>query len=98
MSSWFTWAFFFSLFFLFQVYFGCLDILKLSRSPIELRHPDMTIAVDWDAKPHLKQTNKIIYRLCVNLNIQTGKIYLSAMSDDGSEKNDIMEYLIRLNI
>ena len=36
--------------YLFQAYFGCHDILMLGRSPIKSReHPDMTIAVDWDA-------------------------------------------------
>ena len=31
----------------------------LDRSPVKWRQrPDMNIAVDWDAKPQIKQTNK----------------------------------------
>ena len=34
---------------------GCHDILMLGRSPIKWRQrPDMTIAVDWEAKPQIK--------------------------------------------
>ena len=34
-----------------QAHFGCHDTLMLGRSPIKSRqHPDMTIAVGWDAK------------------------------------------------
>ena len=37
--------------------FGCYDILILGTSPINWRQrPDMTIAVDWDAKHQFKQT------------------------------------------
>ena len=44
----------------FEALFGCHDILILGTSPIEWRQrPDMTIAVDCDAKPQLKQTNKV---------------------------------------
>ena len=36
---------------------GCRDVLILGKTPIKWRQrPDMTIAVDWDAKPQLKQT------------------------------------------
>ena len=41
-----------------QAHFGCHDILMFGKSPIKWRRrPDMTIAVDWDAKPEIK-TNK----------------------------------------
>ena len=37
--------------------FGCHDILMLSRSAVKSRkRPNMTISVDWDAKPLIKQT------------------------------------------
>ena len=41
------------------VYLGGYYFLMLGSCPIKWRQrPDMTIAVDWDAKPELKQTNK----------------------------------------
>ena len=44
---------------IFEALFGCHDILILDTSPIKWRQcPDMTTAVDRDAKPQLKQTNK----------------------------------------
>ena len=44
---------------LFEALFGCHDILILGKSPIKWRqHSNMTLAVDWDAKPQFKQTNK----------------------------------------
>ena len=37
-------------------YFGCHNVIMLGKSPVKCRqHPDMTIAVDWDAK---SQSNK----------------------------------------
>ena len=44
-------------YYLFQAHIGCHDILMLGSSPIK---PDMTIVVDWDAKPRLKQTKKLL--------------------------------------
>ena len=46
----------------------CHDILMLGRKDatsrqrccIKMQHPDMTIAVDWDAKPQIKQTKASI--------------------------------------
>ena len=44
---------------IFQALVGCHDILILGKSPIKWRQrPDMTLAVDWDVKHQLKQTNK----------------------------------------
>ena len=41
-------------------FFGCHDVLILGKSPIKWRHcPEMTIAVDCDAKLQLKQTIKL---------------------------------------
>ena len=41
--------------------FECHDILLLGKGPIKWRlRPDMTIAVDWDVKHQLKQTNKTL--------------------------------------
>ena len=52
MPFWFTWV----------LILGCQDILMLARSLIIWRQsPDMTIAVDWDAKP--KETKKKKKRL-----------------------------------
>ena len=43
---------------IFQALVGCHDILILGKSPIKWRQrPDMTLAVDWDVKHQLKQTN-----------------------------------------
>ena len=46
---------------------GWLFFFKSCRSPIKRRHrPDMTKAVDWEAKPQLKQTKSNMRRLvCV---------------------------------
>ena len=51
-SQWFSWVV------IFGVILGCHDVLILGISPIKWRQrPDMTIAVGWDAKHQLKQTN-----------------------------------------
>ena len=37
--------------YIFEAYFECHDILMFGKSPIKWRQrPDMTFAVDWDAK------------------------------------------------
>ena len=41
---------------MFEAHFVCHDILILGKSPI--KHPDMTIAVDWDVKHQIKQTKE----------------------------------------
>ena len=54
MSQWFSWVV------IFEAIFGCYDVLILGISPIKWRQrPDMTIAVDWDAKHQFKQTKKL---------------------------------------
>ena len=41
-----------------KAHFGCHHVLMFGRSLIKWRqHPDMTIAVDWDVKHQLKETN-----------------------------------------
>ena len=48
---------------IFQALVGCHDILILGKSPIKWRQrPDMTLAVDWDVKHQLKQTNKQVLK------------------------------------
>ena len=45
----------------FEALFGCHDVLILVKSPIKWwQRRDMTIAVDWDAKPQLKPQLKEI--------------------------------------
>ena len=42
-----------------EAFVGCHDILILGKSPIKWgQRPDMTLAVDWDVKYQLKQSNK----------------------------------------
>ena len=54
MPQWFSWVV------IFEAIFGCHDVLILGISSIKLRQlPDMTIAIDWDAKHHFKQTKKL---------------------------------------
>ena len=40
----------------YEAHFECHDILMLGKSPIKWKQrPDMTIAVDWDVKHHIKK-------------------------------------------
>ena len=49
----FTWVFFF---FLFKAHFGCHDIPYVGKkSQTWRRHPNLTIAVDWDVKQQISR-------------------------------------------
>ena len=50
---------------MYETHFACHDILMLGKSPIKWRQrPDMTIAVDWDAR---KASNQIKLSECFTL-------------------------------
>ena len=45
----------------YEAHFECHDILMLDKSPIIWRRqrPEMSIAIDWDVKHQINQTNKL---------------------------------------
>ena len=59
---------------IFEVLLGCHDILILGKSPIKWgQRPDMTIAVDWDAKSQVEtKTNAELNKIGTKIVVFTG--------------------------